>query len=52
MAWKTLLLVTALSCLLLVVLRVVKRRCATPSYSKLARKNSMFRNCRFCKCKM
>ena len=50
-AWKTL-LVTCLSCLPLVIMKVVHRRCAPPSYSKLARKNSMFRNCKFWKCRV
>lgn len=38
-------LITALSCLPLLILKIGYRKCAPPSYAKLLKQNSMFRNC-------
>lgn len=42
--WKTL-LITAASCIPLLLLKLSYRKCAPPSYAKLLKQNSMFRNC-------
>ena len=42
--WKTLVIAGA-SCVPLVLLKLSYRKCAPPSYAKLLKQNSMFRNC-------
>ena len=42
--WKTLIL-TTISCLPLIAVKVGYRKCAPPSYAKLLKNNSTFRNC-------
>ncbi len=42
--WKTV-VITASSCIPLFIAKLMQQRCAPSSYTKLLKKNSMFRNC-------